>query len=194
MTNVAIPAWNADGVLPPINAAQPISPERSPYRVSLTDYVLRFGSTAERRTILSGMLAYRGALHGLGLVRGFQWLDGSFLEHVEVIEGRPPKDVDVVTFYRLPAGVSQRDLAARPGAAATLDHTTVKSSHHVDAYLADLGMDPERLTQQTAYWYSMWSHRRSQLWKGFVEVDLAPAEDTAATATLATLSIGGGAR
>lgn len=54
MSAVAIPAWTADGVLPPINASQPVSPERSPYVVSLTDYVLRFGDTAERRTVLDG--------------------------------------------------------------------------------------------------------------------------------------------
>jgi hypothetical protein len=57
MSHVAIPAWTADGVLPPIHASQPVSPERSPYVVSLTDYVLRFGDTPERRTILDGFCA-----------------------------------------------------------------------------------------------------------------------------------------
>lgn len=41
-------------------------------------------------------------------------------------------------------------------------------------------------------WYSVWSHRRSQLWKGFVQVDLAPAEDAAAAATLASVANAGG--
>jgi hypothetical protein len=91
MSPVAIPAWTAEGVLPPIDAAQPVSTERSPYAVSLTDYVLRFGDTPGRRTVLDGLLRYRAALHALGLVSGFQWLDGSFLEHVERIEGRPPE-------------------------------------------------------------------------------------------------------
>jgi hypothetical protein len=90
MSPVAIPAWTADGVLPPINASQPTSPERSPYVVSLTDYVLRFGDTPERRGILDGFLKYRAALHRAGVVQGVQWLDGSFLEHVEVTEGRAP--------------------------------------------------------------------------------------------------------
>ena len=103
MAPVAIPTWTADGVLPPINASHPVSPMRSPYVVSLTDYVLRFGDTAERRTILEGFLRYRAALHAAGLVQGFQWLDGSFLEHIELTEGRAPNDIDVVTFYRLPS-------------------------------------------------------------------------------------------
>ena len=106
MSSVAIPSWTADGVLPPVNASQPVSAERSPYVVSLTDCVLRFGNSSERRAILDGFLRYRSVLHRAGLVRGLQWLDGSFLEHVELTEGRAPNDVDVVTFYRLPAGIS----------------------------------------------------------------------------------------
>ena len=190
MSPVAIPPWTADGVLPPINVSQPVSPERSPYVVSLTDYVLRFGDTAERRTILDGFLRYRAALHGAGVVQGFQWLDGSFLEHVEVTEGRAPNDVDVVTFYRLPPGLSQAQLAAKAG--AFLTHASVKTTFRVDGYLVHLGMDTERLTRQSVYWYSVWSHRRNQLWKGFVQVDLAPVEDAVATATLASLTTAGG--
>ncbi len=183
---VPIPAWTADGVLPPINVSQPASPQRSPYIVSLTDYVLRFGNTPERRSILDGYLRYRALLHDAGLLQGFQWLDGSFLEHIETTEGRAPNDLDVVTFYHLPRGASQRQLAAK--APGLTDHTLLKSTFRVDAYLVHLGMRPERLTGHSAYWYSMWSHRRSQLWKGYVQVDLKPGEDAAAAATLASLA------
>jgi hypothetical protein len=185
-----IPAWTPEGVLPPINASQPVSPERSPYSVSLTDYVLRFGSTPERRAVLDGYLRYRRVLHAAGLIKGFQWLDGSFLEHVEMIEGRSPNDMDVVTFYHLPGGISQRQLAAQ--APGLTDGNLIKSTFRVDAYLVHLGMrPPERLARWSAYWYSMWSHRRDRLWKGFVQVDLSPGEDTAAEATLASLASGG---
>jgi hypothetical protein len=37
-----------------------------------------------------------------------------------------------------------------------------------------------------AYWYSMWSHRRDGMWKGFVQIDLSPSEDTPALAILAS--------
>ena len=151
---------------------------------------MRFSDTVERRTVLDGLLRYRAALHGSGVVQGFQWLDGSFLEHVEVTEGRAPNDVDVVTFYRLPFGLSQAQLAAKAG--AFLDHASVKAAFRVDGYIVHLGMDAERLTRQSAYWYSVWSHRRNQLWKGFVQVDLAPAEDSVAAATLASLTAAGG--
>ena len=39
MTTVAIPAWNPQGLLPPIDVLNPTSVERSPYRVVLTDVV-----------------------------------------------------------------------------------------------------------------------------------------------------------
>lgn len=190
MSPVAIPRWTAGGVLPPIHVSQAVSPQRSPYVVSLIDCVLRFSTTPERRSVLDGLLRYRAALHRSGVVRGFQWLDGSFLEHIEQTEGRSPNDVDVVTFYHLPDGVSQTQLAA------TLSHqlagVSVKDQLRVDSYLVHLGMDAARLTRQSAYWYSVWSHRRNQLWKGFVQVDLASTEDAAAAATLASITNAGG--
>lgn len=190
MSHVAIPAWTANGVLPPNDPSDPVSAERSPYVVSLTDFVLRFGNTPERCAILGGFLDYRAALHKAGLVQGFQWLDGSFLELVELIEWRPPNDVDVVTFFRLPSGLSQAGLGASLG--PLLKNRLVKATYHVDAYLVDLGMDAGRLAEKSAYWYSLWSHRRDQRWKGFVQVDLAPAEDRIAIATLARLTTAGG--
>ena len=110
MTFAAIPDWSPQGILPPINPQSPTSVDRSPYDVSLTDLIIRFSTSPERCRILDGLLRYREALHGVGLVHGFQWLDGSFLEHIELLENRAPHDIDVVTFYHLPVGSNQRDL------------------------------------------------------------------------------------
>jgi hypothetical protein len=181
MSSSAIPAWTADGVLPAIDSSQPVSPVRSPYAVSLTDCVLRFTETSARSRVLSGLLEYRSALHRLGLVQGFQWLDGSVFEHVERSEGRDPNDIDVVTFYRLPPGLVQADLVDGVG---PLLGEQAKERYLVDGYLVDLGMRPERLVRQSAYWYSVWSHRRNMAWKGFVEVPLAPDDDVAAAELL----------
>jgi hypothetical protein len=57
---------------------------------------------------------------------------------------------------------------------------TLKATYRVDGYLVDLGMDPQRLVGRAAYWNSLWSHRRDTTWKGYLAVDLAPAQDTAA--------------
>lgn len=186
MTQVAIPAWTPDGFLPPRNESQPVGRNRSPYVCSVTDCLLRFGTSAARRTILGGLLEYRTVLRAVGFISGFQWIDGSFLENVETAEGRPPNDIDVVTFYRLPAGRSQREaLASAPQLA---DTKQMKRSYHVDGYMVDLATKPELLVRHAAYWYSVWSHRRNRVWKGYIELELGTVEETNAVATLASLS------
>ncbi len=183
MTSVAIPAWTPEGVLPPINPASPTSTDRSPYEVTLTDLVLHFSTSVDRRTILTGFLSFRAALHKLGLVQGFQWLDGSFLENVETSENRSPRDIDVVTFFHLPNGSTQQSLLQQDP--RLFDPRETKHNYHVDAYFVQLDAgSPELLVARSTYWYSMWSHRRSGEWKGFLQIQLAPGEDSVAQANL----------
>ncbi len=172
MTTVAIPAWNPQGVLPPIDMANPTSAERSPYRVALTDVMVRFATSPERRQILRDWLGYRAFLHSMGLADGFQWLDGSFLEQVELLESRPPQDMDVVTFLNVPA-----DFAPTQQQMTALSNQAVKQAYRVDSYIVELNLPADELVKRSAYWYSMWSHRRNQAWKGYLEVDLNRASD-----------------
>lgn len=173
---VQIPQWTAEGVLPPMDAANPTSTTRAPYPVSLYDVVARFATSPARCAILDGYLRHRAALHALGYRVGFQWLDGSFMEDVETREARTPNDIDVVTFLDAPgAGVPG------PGDDDALDHAASKRRFKVDSYLIELDQTPPReLAFWSAYWYSVWAHRRNQVWKGFLQVDLAPGEDAAA--------------
>lgn len=190
MSVAAIPHWTRDGVLPPVDALSPTSPARSPYAVPLSELVLRFGDSPERRAILNGFLRYRALLHSTGLVDGFQWLDGSFMEDVEGNDRRAPNDIDVVTFYRLPQNFTQAQLLVP--LAPIVDSVAAKSEFRVDGYLVDLGQDAERLVRWTAYWYSIWSHRRDERWKGFVQVRLSPDEDAGARAALSSAALDGG--
>ena len=179
-----IPNWNMSGVLPPIRPNKPgTDADRSPYTVKLHRIVDRFAVSRDRTAILHGLLSYREALHDLGITQGFQWLDGSFMEHVEVLESRPPNDMDVVTFFSLPQGVSQRMLLEKAPDLFKSEQT--KAQYKVDAYPCIIGEVTEgRHVRQIAYWYSMWSHRRNGLWKGFLQVDLSPEEDPAALKAL----------
>ena len=184
---VAIPAWTAQGVLPPIDVESPTSSSRSPYRVSLLDFVVRFGNTGARRTLLRGLLEFRAALHELDLVSGFQWLDGSFLEDIETVERRQPRDIDLVTFFRLPEGQSQTSL--EEASAALFDPQAVGRQYGVHAYFVQLnGVEPELVVEQCTYWSSLWSHRRNGQWKGYLQVDLAAAGDREAMANLDLMS------
>jgi len=185
MSTVAIPSWTASGVVPPINPASPASTDRSPYAVSLTDLILHFGTSTDRQGILTGLLDFRAALHSMGLVQGFQWLDGSFLENVEVTESRAPRDIDVVTFFHLPTGQTQESLLQSNRSLFIPQET--KARFHVDAYFVQLDAGtPEPLVGSATYWYSMWSHRRSGEWKGFLRIDLSASDDQTARANLIT--------
>lgn len=183
MTTASIPNWSAQGVLPPNDPVNPTSAERSPYGVSLTDFVLHFGTTQGRRNILIGLLDFRAALHAAGLTDGFQWINGSFVEDIERIEGREPRDVDVVTFFHLPVGETQKSVlnAHRE----LFNHADMKNRFRVDAYFVPLDDNPPVfLVERSAYWYSLWSHCRSGQWKGYLQIDLSATDDATARAEL----------
>lgn len=190
MSTVSIPDWNAQGVIPPIDVNDRVSPERSPYQVALPDMILKYGTSPARKKILDGLLRYRAALHSIGLASGFQWIDGSFLEHVELLDDRPPNDIDIVTFYALPSGLTDADLLAKN--AAIFDQIQAKATYSVDSYFVGLDDDPISLVRITAYWYSMWSHRRNEAWKGFLEVSLNPRDDAYAMELLRNDAATGG--
>lgn len=52
------------------------------------------------------------------------------------------------------------------------------------------GVEPELVlvVEQCTYWNSLWSHRRNGQWKGYLQVDLAPAGDREAMANLDLMS------
>lgn len=90
-----IPAFCAAGVIPPFVGDPASLRPRSPYAVSVRDVVERFATSTKRCDILRGWLDHRAAVHSLGIVDGFQWLDGSFCER---LIHREPNDIDLVTF------------------------------------------------------------------------------------------------
>lgn len=189
-TDNEIPSWTPDGVLPPIGHDPTARDDRAPYPVSVVDFVTRFGTTDTRRTIISGFLRFRAELAKAGLVSGFQWINGSFLEHVEQIEGRSPRDIDVVTFFHLPKDATQDDLLQR--APWLTDHRDTEKRYSVDAYYVQLDADtPEYLIGHAAYWNSLWSHRKDGKWKGYLQIDLTSAHDSEATAYLAMKNTAG---
>jgi hypothetical protein len=185
----AIPDWNTSGIIPPIRPGEPgHSPERSPYKATLLEMIDRFCTSSARLSVLEGYLDFREALHGVGLAAGVQWLDGSFVEDKEARAGTSPADIDVVTFTYLPHGKTQADVrSANP---PLFDHLHVKTTYKVDGYYQFLGKSSdERFVRQTSYWNSMWSHTRHQEWKGFLEVELDPAQDADARNYLSALKL-----
>lgn len=179
-----IPAFTIDRVLPPF--VGPHGPggshqDLSPYAATAVEVVDRFATTQRRCEILRGYLDHRAAMRGIGIVDGFQWLDGSF------VEDKTPRDIDIVTFFRRPANAS---LVAQIGhlAAANpniFNRAAIKAHHHLDAFFVDLDGKAESIVELTRYFGGLFSHRRDDfLWKGMIKVSLASVDDAVALALL----------
>lgn len=179
--------FNMAGVIPPVDDQKPTSANRSPYLLQPVDFIKIFGFTQERVTILQGLFKYRSELYKVGITSGFQWLDGSFVTDIENLEQRPPNDIDVVTFFYLPENETQQSFL--PKTKNLLNTNFTKPQFKVDVYPVVLGQEINpALIDRISYWYSMWSHRKSDnMWKGFIKIELNPNEDIQAIQILNNL-------
>jgi hypothetical protein len=169
------PLAPAPSVLPPYLGLTPaVRESRSPYKVSFEEVVRCFGTSERRIKLLQGLLGYRRELRRLQIRAAFQWLAGSFVEN----PGREPRDVDVVTFYRLTAdelSALHRDAERWQPFRELFQYS--KSRFHCDAHLVNM-VEPEKIVTATHYWYGLFSHQRGSLaWKGMLEVEMASVDD-----------------
>ncbi|MDA1143154.1 MAG: hypothetical protein O3B01_31730 [Planctomycetota bacterium] len=178
-----IPPFDQNNVLPP-HLGEPTKRERlSPYPCTTEELCQRFATSARRKTILEGLLGFRKVLSKAGFSSGFQWLDGSFLEQIELLENRPPGDLDIVTFYVPP------DTAFNPDVTQSypvlIDSGQIRANFHLDHYFVDISHNPHLTVDATRYWTGLFSHRRDGVWKGMLRIELnTVAEDNTAEAFL----------
>ena len=166
--------WNSEGLIPH-ELDSPDLPNRSPYRISLDRLIRDFGQTQTRRALLADFLAYRASLHQIGIVQGFQWINGSFVENIEQTEVRAPNDIDVVTFFHMPCGYTEESLLYSHQ--AVLDHYAVRLEYSIDAYYVCLDVEDYYATYSYNHWNSFWSQDRYGRRKGYLEIDLSDDED-----------------
>lgn len=178
-----IPPFDHNGVVPP-HLGNPALPDQlSPYPTTLVELCQTLGTTADRRTILAGLLGLRAILRQLGLVDGFQWLDGSFMEDVESAENRSPGDIDVVTFVTYPPHPAFIQAGA-PGEVLA-NRTAVRNQFRVDHQVVNLGWSTTAIVEHTRYWTGLFSHSRTNgVWKGMLKVELDAAADDAHAAQI----------
>ena len=170
--------WDSEGFIPPIGSDGSTSPNRSPYAVSLSELVEDFGHTPTRQRLLTGFLDYRAELHQAGLERGFQWINGSFLENIEDNEQRDPNDIDVVTFFHLPDGYTEATFY--DAHQSIFDQGAIKSKYEVDAHYVYFDTDYiDYIVASSTYWYSLWSHTRDGSWKGYLRTGLDDEDEAA---------------
>lgn len=170
-----IPSFDHNHILPP-HLGNPANPaDISPYVSNIEDFCKRFATSKERIEILKGFINLRIQLTNIGVIEGFQWVDGSFLENIEVIEGRPPNDIDVVTFHK-PISV-QLKIQISKNHQNLISPTLSKSLYHTDHYLMNYCESPEKTVQMIKYWLQLFSHNRNGQWKGMVELPLNTYQD-----------------
>ena len=179
-----IPPFTIDGILPPyVGAHGPggAPQDMTPYAVTALEIAVTLGHTDARREILRGWLHHRERLRAIGYDRGFQWVDGSFVEQ------KDPNDIDVVSFFYRPADIL--DAAQEQALIMTnidlFDRAAAKKQFHMDALFVGLHTSPEVVVALTSYYLGLFSHRRGDdLWKGMLKVQLDPIDDAAALASL----------
>ena len=114
-------------------------------------------------------------------------MNGSFVEDIMLRENRDPRDIDVVTFWRLPGGQDQSSL--NQTIMDIFNHAVNKSKYNVDAYFVSLDIgDGRYFARAAAYWSDVWSHTRDEERKGYLEIDLSENQETTARATLSQLA------
>ncbi|ESY03578.1 hypothetical protein X753_21290 [Mesorhizobium sp. LNJC399B00] len=164
---------------------------RSPYFAHITEVVQNFGTSVERRALLSNLISYRTLLAGEGYVSGLQFVDGSFVEDIESVAKRPPSDIDVFSILNLPA----KYLGAGPdilaeGEAFWRDRVANREHNKANLKLDTYALLVEQtalgdMLQQVMYWYSLFSHQRDTFaWKGFLAIVIDPGADKEAAKML----------
>lgn len=180
--------WNSHGLIPPVLPNVPsVSEQRSPYIMPIDIFVQFFGFTHTRRNLLTGLLKYRALLYSTGISNGFQWINGSFVENTEERQKREPNDIDCVTFFYPPTTKSQKEFA--DSNQLLFNHDKIKDIYFIDSYYVTLPTCTEKqLIDSTCYWYSLWSHNKDYVWKGFIEIPLNESVDHSAQEILASLN------
>jgi len=152
-----------------------------------------FGTTPHRRTLLRNLIAYRALLAQEGYVGGVQFIDGSFVENVEVLANRNPTDIDVFSILSVP-----HKYLADPAAwqstglpfwqAEVIDRNRNKQRFCLDTFAVlfeEIQAQPINYVNQIIYWYGLFSHQRDTFaWKGFAGLALDPTGDQAALSSL----------
>ncbi|RLK03090.1 DUF6932 family protein [Tenacibaculum discolor] len=165
-----IPDFDHNNVIPPHIGNPTLQEHLSPYNCSTLELCQSLGRTKERVLILKGLLEFRQKMTNLGIIEGFQWIDGSFTENIEKSERRHPNDLDIVTFFKGLKGDKIKEI--KTNFVEFIDPNMAKSNYNLDHYLVDYSFDPDVTVEMTRYWIQLFSHNRLGVWKGILRLEL----------------------
>ncbi len=171
-----IPSFDHNNVLPPHMGNPTDKTHLSPYSCTILELCHQFSTSGQRIAILKNYITFRQRMTSLGIIIGFQWLDGSFMENIERSESREPNDLDIVTFF---GGISRADQANLikifPEFASPV---LAKNTYKLDHYAVDYTYHPDVTVEQTRYWLQLFTHNRIGVWKGILRLPLnTPIDD-----------------
>lgn len=188
-----IPSFDNRHLLPPFTGSTVTQlAGRSPYSTTVGEIGASLALTNDRKALLWGLLQFRADLRSLGFTDGFQWVDGSFVENIEASSGRPPNDIDIISFLNRPAQYSNnQSWAVFLSSTPTFNNKHVKTAYKCDTYFADLSLPPKNVVDNAAYWLSLFSHQRgTQHWKGILSIQIdTPVEDAQMLAYLRSVGV-----
>ncbi|MCC5941014.1 MAG: hypothetical protein JJU37_05680 [Balneolaceae bacterium] len=165
-----IPDFDHNHVLPPHLGNPTDKSHLSPYECSILELCHKFSTSKERINILKGLVRFRLKLNDFNIQYGFQWIDGSFIENIEISESRSPRDIDVVTFF---AGLNDSDQSSIISSFPEFMHPELcKKSFSVDHYPVDYSFKPDFTVEATRYWLQLFTHSRTNIWKGILRLPL----------------------
>lgn len=188
---MALPEFDQRGLLPAFVGNDATTHDRSPYFCTMSDLCASLGTTDRRRQLLKSLISYRALIGSDDYVNGVQFIDGSFVENVEMIEERPPNDIDVFSMLVPPAKYQNSSANWTTQGlpfwqSEIADNARNKARFSVDCYALMLDVQsPSAFLRQALYWYGLFSHKRKTYeWKGFVAVPLNATNDQFALATI----------
>ena len=170
-----IPNFNHNNVLPPHLGSPAFSTDLSPYKCTVVELCHRFATTKKRVEISKGYISFRKEMISTGITQGFQWLDGSFLENIEISESRDPRDLDVVTFYDGVSSPNMVDIMASFPEFSSPAKS--KARYNLDHYPVDFTYSPMVTIESTRYWIQLFTHNRAEVWKGILHLSINTASD-----------------
>lgn len=165
-----IPDFNINGVLPPYLGSPTDSREMSPYHSTSLEVCKRFATNENRVDILERWLVFRKKMSDGGMTVGVQWVNGSFVEDIEMIDPNRPGDMDVTTFFwsfnptNGPVFMGMLPEASNP--------SEVKRKYRLDHQFMDLDKGAEFALESIPFWSSLFSHTREGVRKGYLRVEL----------------------
>lgn len=181
---MAIPDFDHNNVIPPFLRVPTNSSGMSPHECTIIEFCKHFATTPLRIELLKNLVRFRLSLQQHGLVNAVQWIGGSFVEKIEELgDATRPKDIDLVTLYYgyddpfIANLVSNFPDFSNPHMAKqnfNLDHYPI-NFNLINTANGQVNM--EFITKRISYFLQLFSHTRSGVWKGMINIHLNTHND-----------------